>query len=97
MPYQLVRKLEDLMSMPFDAEPNTILGSSVCVLPDLILDQIDAIADTAHNTFGSRVRPTQQQDAILKKHGFEIKPHNVTCGVWQSAVIDTPRGMIRYW
>lgn len=99
MPHALINELNVLLEQPFPSQLKTttpVLGQAGSELSDEILECVDRVAEVARATFGSKIQPTTQQSNILAEHGFRVKPGKISCGVWQSGVIETPKGLIPY-
>jgi hypothetical protein len=95
MPYKLVHALQELMTLQFTAKKNTNLESTED-LPDEVLDKIDVIQQLAKLTFGTQIKPTLQQEHVMKTNGFTVLPNKVDMVGWKSGKITTPRGDIFY-
>lgn len=96
MPYRLINKLQKLMTMEFDSQPSTDLGSGHAKLPDEVYDVVDEIAEEARRAFGSALRPNERQEFIMQEANFNVKAGEVQLTCWRNGVIETPRGIVKY-
>ena len=95
MPYRLVHALQELMTLEFTAKKNADLESTEN-LPENVLDKIDKIQQLAKQTFGTQIKPTLQQEYVMKTNGFTVLPNKVDMVGWKSGKITTPKGDIFY-
>ena len=99
MPYILINKLKELMSMEFpsqQASDNPVLGTGTAIRDDDVLDKIDEVCDTAKQLFGQRIQPTPHQMRIMEENGFSISYTPATIAKAGTAYIHTPKGLIAY-
>lgn len=96
MPYRLVQELEKLMAFSLDTEPTTKLTCSSVKLPEEVYTQLDKVITAVKHTFGTRLKPTQQQDYILRQKGFVFEADKTDVVGWKSGKIKTERGIIHY-
>lgn len=99
MPYILINKLKALMQKDFASQLHTeqpYLGKPPTQLDDAVLDELDAIVDTAKQLFGQRVQPTSQQARVMEENGFSIEYRAPSLTQAMRAVIVTPKGLIVY-
>jgi hypothetical protein len=100
VPHSIIQKLNALME---EDVPNQIgtdceyLGKVPTTLSDPILDQIDAVIETARRIFGTRCAPTIVQMRIMCENGYPLVEDNPNRAMWKRGVIRTPKGLIRYW
>lgn len=101
MPYCVINKLNELMSLDFPSQletPCPYLDKTPTPLPAKALDLIDEIIDNAITVLGSRRHPTQQQLRVMADNGYRLTTDGVTIGnAWKTGVIHTPKGLINYW
>lgn len=101
MPYCVINKLNELMSLDFPSQletPCPYLDKTREALPPKAIDLIDEIIDHATNVLGSRRHPTPQQLRVMADNGYRLTTDGATIGTaWKTGVIHTPKGLINYW
>lgn len=100
MPHVLIHKLDRLMDMRFPSQrkvgDDPFLTPYRSDLPIAVLDAVEDIVATARTLFGPRIEPSIQQASIMKSKGYIVRPGRVMLSVWQSGIIETPKGLIQY-
>jgi hypothetical protein len=97
MPYRLVRGLHELMSMDFDARPETDLTSAAANLPEEVYNKVDEISEMARELFGPGLRPNARQEFIMEDAGFPVKPGKTDMVSWKTGRIITPKGTVVFY